>query len=113
MTGSAQQSSLYKPFLSDIPIINNQDSIISVHGLDGHRETSWTAANGVNWLHDLLPCDIPDTRVLSWGYSLPTAENIHETLSQQKVSEQLVRDLWEIRSSTNARTQLTQHDNKN
>ncbi|KAJ5199187.1 hypothetical protein N7491_000253 [Penicillium cf. griseofulvum] len=72
-------------------------SIIAVHGLGGHRENSWTAANGVNWLHDLLPSDMPSTRVLSWGYSLPTVEN-----SQQKISEQLISELWEMRSSTNA-----------
>lgn len=56
---------------------------------------------------------MPNTRVLSWGYSLPTVENARETLSQQKVAELLVYDLWEMRSSTNARTQLTQQENKN
>ncbi|KAJ5958667.1 uncharacterized protein N7479_005817 [Penicillium vulpinum] len=75
--------------------------IIAVHGLGGHRENSWTAANGVNWLHGLLPGDMPNIRVLSWGYSLATVKNSHETMSEQKISEQLVRDLWELRSSTN------------
>ncbi|OQE40082.1 hypothetical protein PENCOP_c006G08672 [Penicillium coprophilum] len=69
--------------------------IVAVHGLGGHRENSWTAANGVNWLRDLLPSDMLNTRVLSWGYSVPTREN-----SQQKISEQLVYDLWKLRSST-------------
>lgn len=74
--------------------------IIAVHGLNGHRENSWTAANGVNWLHDLLPGDMPNTRVLSWGYSLTTVGNSNEKISQQQVSEQLVYDLWEMRLST-------------
>ncbi|KAJ5406087.1 hypothetical protein N7465_007371 [Penicillium sp. CMV-2018d] len=106
-------SSLYNPSLSIISIINNGHSIIAVHGLNGDRENSWTAANGVNWLHNLLPGDMPNTRVLSWGYSLTTVGNSNKKISQQQVSEQLVYDLWEMRSSTNVQTQLTQQENKN
>lgn len=40
---------------------------MAVHGLDGHREKTWTA-NGVNWLSDFLPSDIPNARILTWGY---------------------------------------------
>ncbi|KGO77979.1 hypothetical protein PITC_025070 [Penicillium italicum] len=87
--------------------------IIAIHGLNGHRENSWTAANGVNWLQDLLPDDMPNIRVLSWGYSLTTEANSHGKISQQKLSEQLVYDLWEWRSSTNVKTQLTKPENKN
>ena len=43
-------------------------SIVAVHGLDGKREKSWTAMNGVNWLRDLLPFDIPQARIFTWGY---------------------------------------------
>jgi hypothetical protein len=43
-----------------------------VHGLNGHREKTWTAGNGVNWLRDLLPHDLPNARVLSWGYDANT-----------------------------------------
>lgn len=106
-------SSLYNPSLSIILIINNGRSIIAVHGLNGHRENSWTAANGVNWLHNLLPGDMPNTRVLSWGYSLTTVGKPNKKISQQQVSEQLVYDLWEMRSSTNVQTQLTQQEYKN
>jgi hypothetical protein len=47
----------------------NIHSIIAVHGLDGHRRTSWTANNGVLWLRDLLPSVIPGARVLTYGYN--------------------------------------------
>ncbi|KAG8779610.1 hypothetical protein FRC16_003375 [Serendipita sp. 398] len=47
-------------------------SIVAIHGLDGHREQTWTAENGVVWLRDLLPDDIPNARVLSYGYDADT-----------------------------------------
>jgi hypothetical protein len=46
-------------------------SIVAVHGslsLEEKREKKWTAENGVNWLQDLLPSDIPQARIFSWGY---------------------------------------------
>ncbi|KAF3029576.1 hypothetical protein E8E12_000791 [Didymella heteroderae] len=46
--------------------------IVAVHGLNGHREKTWTAGNGVHWLRDLLPHDLPRARVLSWGYDANT-----------------------------------------
>ncbi|KAF1963896.1 hypothetical protein BU23DRAFT_123474 [Bimuria novae-zelandiae CBS 107.79] len=46
--------------------------IVAVHGLNGHCEKTWTAFNGVNWLRDLLPHDLPRARILSWGYDANT-----------------------------------------
>jgi hypothetical protein len=43
-----------------------------VHGLNGHCEKTWTADNGVNWLRDLLPHDLPNARIFSWGYDANT-----------------------------------------
>lgn len=76
-------------------------SIIAVHGLNGHRERSWTAANGTNWLRDLLPTDMPGIRVASWGWKLATTADSPGTTSQQLAAEKLVLDLWKLRSATN------------
>lgn len=46
-------------------------SIVAVHGLNGHRETTW-GANDVNWLRDFLPADLPNARILTWGYDADT-----------------------------------------
>ncbi|KAF2022898.1 tetratricopeptide repeat domain-containing protein [Setomelanomma holmii] len=46
--------------------------IVAVHGLNGHCEKTWTADNSINWLRDLLPHDLPNARVLSWGYDANT-----------------------------------------
>ena len=49
-----------------------------MHGLNGHCEKTWTAGSGVNgvdsvnWLRDLLPHDLPNARILSWGYDANT-----------------------------------------
>ncbi|MCJ1426602.1 hypothetical protein MMC29_004505 [Sticta canariensis] len=45
--------------------------IVAVHGLNGHREKSWTV-NDVNWLRNFLPSDIPNARILTWGYDANT-----------------------------------------
>ncbi|KAF2190539.1 hypothetical protein K469DRAFT_387619 [Zopfia rhizophila CBS 207.26] len=45
---------------------------IVVHGLNGHRDKTWTASNGVNWLRDLLPQDLPNARIITWGYDANT-----------------------------------------
>ncbi|KAF2495908.1 hypothetical protein BU16DRAFT_459726, partial [Lophium mytilinum] len=52
-------------------------SIVAVHGLDGHREKSWTADNGVLWLQTLLPKDVPNARVLTYGYDSRTRSSEH------------------------------------
>jgi hypothetical protein len=86
------------------PIQTNNASIIAVHGLNGHRERSWTAANGTKWLCDLLPVDMPNIRVNSWGYEIPTEGDFPQKSSQQLASEKLILDLWEMRSSTKVPT---------
>ncbi|KAF2189336.1 hypothetical protein K469DRAFT_562923, partial [Zopfia rhizophila CBS 207.26] len=45
--------------------------IVAVHGLNGHREKTWTASNGVNWLRD-LPQDLPNAPMYTWGYDADT-----------------------------------------
>ncbi|KAI0440580.1 hypothetical protein F4803DRAFT_577497 [Xylaria telfairii] len=41
--------------------------IIAVHGLGGHALKTWTDGEKL-WLRDLLPWDLPEARVLTFGY---------------------------------------------
>ena len=41
---------------------------MAIHGLDGHREKTWATNDDILWLRDLLPSDLPNARVLSYGY---------------------------------------------
>ena len=43
-------------------------SIVMVHGLQGHPHRTWTAGNGIMWPRDLLPVDVPNARVMTYGY---------------------------------------------
>ncbi|KAK4215438.1 hypothetical protein QBC37DRAFT_386350 [Rhypophila decipiens] len=45
---------------------------IAVHGLNGHRDKTWSTASGVNWLESILPKDIPNVRILTYGYNART-----------------------------------------
>ena len=51
-------------------------SIVAIHGLNGLREATWTV-NGVNWLRDLLPLNIPNARIYTWGYDANTHSTSH------------------------------------
>ncbi|KAG9052689.1 hypothetical protein FS842_009401 [Serendipita sp. 407] len=57
--------------------------IVAIHGLDGHREHSWTADDGTMWLRDLLPDDIPNARILTYGYDTDTKN--FSTTSRQTI----------------------------
>jgi hypothetical protein len=50
-----------------------RESVVAVHGLGGHRTASWTydrEGNPVLWLKELLPDQLCDARIMSFGYSL-------------------------------------------
>src|SRR3981189_2808041 len=58
-------------------------SIVLVHGIGGHREGSWTAPNGICWPRDLLPKEVPQARILTYGYDSRTQSSepiTHQTL---------------------------------
>jgi pimeloyl-ACP methyl ester carboxylesterase len=44
------------------------NSIVFVHGLTGNRDKTWTHGNGVSWIKNLLPQDLPNARIMSFGY---------------------------------------------
>ncbi|KAF8526934.1 hypothetical protein BU17DRAFT_82396 [Hysterangium stoloniferum] len=52
----------------DSPVVD----IVAIHGLDGDRERSWTAENDTLWLRDFLPDDVPNARILTYGYDSAT-----------------------------------------
>lgn len=80
--------------------------IIAVHGLDGDREKSWTADNGVLWLQALLPKEIPNARVLTYGYDSRTRSSehlTHQTLYGHSMSLISALSLYRRRTKTERR----------
>jgi len=48
--------------------------VIAVHGLNGDPMNTWTdRKTSVFWLKDLLPQDVPNVRVMSYGYNASAA----------------------------------------
>ncbi|KAK4140162.1 uncharacterized protein C8A04DRAFT_32288 [Dichotomopilus funicola] len=82
------------------PIID----IVTIHGLNGHREKTWMAENGVHWLRDLLPEDLPQARILCWGYDANTHTSSDRASSQylHDYAITLVSDLCRKRKLTNS-----------
>ncbi|KXH68079.1 hypothetical protein CSAL01_08946 [Colletotrichum salicis] len=51
--------------------------IVFIHGLKGHREKTWTAEKSSQpWPKALLPSEIPNARVLAYGYDADVAKAI-------------------------------------
>jgi len=50
------------------------DSIVLGHGLDGDATKSWTHSRTKKcWPKDFLPRDVPDARILTFGYNAVSA----------------------------------------
>lgn len=62
-------------------------SIVAVHGLGGHLFRTWTHKSQCCWLRDLLPEDIPDARIMTFGYD---ANVIGSSMNTFKDSAQLL-----------------------
>jgi len=47
--------------------------IIAIHGLNGHYNKTWQSkthsGDDVNWLRDFLPQQVPNARIMSYGYN--------------------------------------------
>ncbi|KGO73482.1 hypothetical protein PEX1_093050 [Penicillium expansum] len=61
--------------------------IVAVHGLGGHLLRTWTHKSQCCWLRDLLPVDIPDARIMTFGYD---AKVIGSSMNTFKDSAQLL-----------------------
>ncbi|KAF2729360.1 hypothetical protein EJ04DRAFT_395422, partial [Polyplosphaeria fusca] len=77
-------------------------SIVAVHGLNGHRDNTWTAANGTHWLRDLLPKDIPNARIFCWGHDANTHGSRVSCQYLYDHARSLVSDLCLKRRLTNS-----------
>lgn len=52
----------------------SRDSIVAVHGLGGDAFATWTHPKSkAFWLKDFLPQQIPDARIMTFGYNADAA----------------------------------------
>jgi hypothetical protein len=76
--------------------------IVAIHGLNGHYQRTWSAiaSNGsqVNWLRDFLPKQIPNARIMSYGYN--SAVQFSKSVAAiETFAKQLLEDLISWRNS--------------
>jgi hypothetical protein len=71
--------------------------IVAIHGLNGHCCQTWTTpisdGQEVNWLKDLLPKQIPNARIMSFGYN--SAVQLSKSAANISFfADQLLEDLF-------------------
>ncbi|KAI9703094.1 MAG: hypothetical protein M1820_005966 [Bogoriella megaspora] len=93
------------------PLWSPKDAIVDIvfiHGLNGNRELTWTNEAGLFWPKDLLPNDIPQASILTWGYDanvLP--EKFLGVISKNSIknhAETFCLNLQQYRTTTNSKT---------
>ena len=76
--------------------------IVAIHGLNGHYQKTWSATGPsgeqVNWLKDLLPRQIPNARIISYGYNSAVQSSKSVTVTET-FAEQLLEDLMSWRNT--------------
>ncbi|KAI1440190.1 hypothetical protein F5Y02DRAFT_423283 [Annulohypoxylon stygium] len=83
--------------------------IVAITGLGGKAFTSWQCYDGSMWLRDHVPLDIPNSRVLIYGYSSDVG-NTDSITTLSEITENFIMDLVSYRlgspSQTNKRSSL-------
>ncbi|KAF8526900.1 hypothetical protein BU17DRAFT_82342 [Hysterangium stoloniferum] len=77
--------------------------IVAIHGAGGHRERSWTAkGSSQTWLghKDMLPRNIRNARILTYGYNTAWDEKQSYYDAMKKQARGLIADVMEYRKIT-------------
>jgi hypothetical protein len=75
--------------------------IVAIHGLNGHYYNTWAATSSTgkqNWLKDFLPKQIPNARIMSYGYNsaLQFSKSVADLTS---FADHLLNDLKTFRNT--------------
>jgi hypothetical protein len=79
------------------------NSIVFVHGITGDHESTWTRTeNHVFWPKDLLPKEIANARIMTFGYDadIVKAFSITSSNTLRNHGQALMHDLAVIRKRT-------------
>ncbi|KAL5600869.1 hypothetical protein FOVSG1_006899 [Fusarium oxysporum f. sp. vasinfectum] len=82
---------------------NAKVDVVFLHGLRGDREETWTQ-DGILWPKDLLPQDIPESRIFLFGYDTGITHRDQSSVTKTEIhsdAEDLCAKLAAERSNTN------------
>ncbi|KAH8600715.1 hypothetical protein B0O99DRAFT_287380 [Bisporella sp. PMI_857] len=74
--------------------------LLAIHGINGHPYHTWTHPNGAKWLEDYLPEDMPNARIMTFGYNSQIFTSSKGFVTD--FAEQLLQHLMSIRRSTDS-----------
>lgn len=75
-------------------------SIITVHGLSGHPQNTWTNFDTKHyWPMESLPGDVPRARIMAFGYSTTVSPFNKSTAIVSDIAKQLISHLINKRTS--------------
>ncbi|KAF8523266.1 hypothetical protein BU17DRAFT_24470, partial [Hysterangium stoloniferum] len=77
-------------------------SIIAIHGVDGNWVSSWMAAGSSrSWLQHprMLPRDIPNARILTYGYNATIWGNQRARITMDTHAENLITLIVNFRAN--------------
>lgn len=81
--------------------VHESYSIVFIHGLRGHPRETWETPaahtppqdndqnlrmRSICWIKDLLPKDIPDARIVTYGYNADVIPGLFEANGQNSIS---------------------------
>jgi hypothetical protein len=85
-------------------------SIVAVHGLGGHALSTWTHESAKTlWLRDFLPKDIPNARIMTYGYD-SKVWNSRSVVGIMENAEGFLMDLQWSRASAEVRLRPIRND---
>ncbi|MCJ1231967.1 hypothetical protein MMC12_008647 [Toensbergia leucococca] len=79
----------------------SQLDIIALHGLNGHAFTTWVnqdSENNATWLRDFLSADVPNARILTYGYNSALLGNNTSVSNVRDFAKDLLQRLMDDRS---------------
>ena len=83
----------------------DSQSIVAIHGLQGHSISTWTHSNSnVFWLRDLLPENVKNARIMTFGYNADVWLS-RSTLDVDNHCSNLFANLIDVRETDEVRFQ--------
>ena len=84
-------------------------SLVAVHGLNGHAFGTWThKQNNIMWLRDILPHNLPNIRIMTYGYNA-CYFNFTGDHNLRSIAQKLLGELVDLRKTDKASTLHRSH----